>query len=167
MNAEICGQQTIGPALYFFRIDGFHYQPYKLGHMLPFRKLRTHLVIGQQMSQRRDRPIAVERIAHVGHGQKQDALFAQYAEKVQEGAEWILAVFEEMIGDQEILGRIRNPCQPLPVIHDIDPDQLVIGKVGVLPVEFFSWQAIEIGNVGPMGDSQRPVQGANLDSSAA
>ena len=92
-----------------FRVGGpLVDQPAPFLEVLALRPLGTFRVVTHQVLDGRARPIDIERKPLVGYGHIQDAGGFQHPKEVLKRRERILAVLDEVIGDDEILGRVAD-----------------------------------------------------------
>src|SRR4051812_27535389 len=92
----------------------------------------------------RDGPILVEGETFVGDGQEENALRLQYAEMVGQSPDGILAMFDKVIGDDEILRGIRDCRQQLPIIDDLHVDQVERRQFWIVFAQLRSTHAIYV-----------------------
>ena len=100
--------------------------------MLHPRLSRTDLMVLVEVGGRRDGPILVECKSFVRNGQVKYPSGFQNAEMVCQRTDGILAVFDEVIGDDEILRAIRNSRERLAVVYNVHLDQIELRKLWVL-----------------------------------
>ena len=121
-------------------------------------------MVAQQMCERRDRAVSVERETLVRHRHVENAARPQHAEERFQRSDRVLAVFEKVVGDDEILRPGADRFEPLAVVHDINLDQLFIAQVGVLSAQVGDGKAVDVTDFGADGDAERIMRSAPISN---
>src|SRR5262245_44924212 len=100
-------------------------------------------MIGVKVRQGRDRPLPIERLPLVRQRQIQNAARSQDAEHVLERTDWVLAMFQKMISDDEILTAIGETAQPLAVIYHFDFDKPRAPQLGIMLAQLVDIHTID------------------------
>ena len=125
------------------------------------------LVIIDQVLQRRHRAPMIERVALVRDRVKQDAARTELAEMGLERADRVLAVLEEVIGDDEVLRLGLDGVEPLPVVDHVDRREIEIGELRVVLAQLRRRTSDRRSGPGRRAASHRQVQGPDLEALAA
>src|SRR5271163_1080711 len=96
------------------------YEGCKFTQMCIVRPFRAFDVIAQHMREVSLRSRFVEREPLVRHRHKEQSAGAQHLEVSSNRADWVLCMFEEMIGDDEILAVGSEGRQFFPIIDNFD-----------------------------------------------
>ena len=94
--------------------------------------LRPLLVVVDHVLQRRPRPPEIERIALVGNRIEQRAAGAELVQVGLDRADRVLAVLEEVVGDDEVDRFGRDRLEPFAVVDHVDGRQLELGQFGIV-----------------------------------
>ena len=90
--------------------------------MLRWRPLRPFLVVENHVLEPRNVAINVERKAFVGNRVEQDAAGSKLAQVVLDRRNRVVAVLQEVVGNDEVERTLLDPVQTLAVIDDVDLD---------------------------------------------
>jgi hypothetical protein len=123
-------------------------------------------MVAEQMVGRGHRPIGVERVALVRYCQVQHSARTKDTDHVPERAEWVFAMFEEMIRDHEVLRRFVDSREPLAIVHDIDVDQCLVGELRIVIPKLVNREVIDVAHARGLRNFERIVECADLDSIA-
>jgi hypothetical protein len=119
-------------------------------------------VVTQQMCERCHRPVAVEGEPLVRHRHVKNPARPQYAEKRFQRPDRVLAVFEKVIGNDEILRPGADRFESLAVVHDINSDQLFVAQVRVLSAQVGDGKAVDVTDFGARRHTERIMQRPDL-----
>lgn len=123
--------------------------------------------VADEVVERGDGAVDVEGVALVRDGDEEGAAGAEGAEEVGEGAEGVLAVLEEVVGDDEVLGGVGLGLEAFAVVEDVDLDEVEVREFGVVAAEFGDGHAVDVADAGVAGEAEGLVEGADLDAGAA
>jgi hypothetical protein len=115
---------------------------------------------------RRHRPVDVEGVALIRDRQVEDPAGPQDPDHVAEGPERILAVLEEMIGDDEVLTLIVDRRKALTVVQDVHVHERLGFELGVVAPKLVDRQVVDVSHVRRARNVERVVEGADLDAGA-
>lgn len=79
----------------------------------------------------------------------------------------ILAVLQEVVGDQEVDRGVGKFVEPLAVVDDVHRRQRQLGQLRVVGSEVLDRHPVDVGDAGPRRNWHRLVQSADLDTPAA
>ncbi len=86
----------------------------------------------------------VEGEALVGHRIEKDSTRLQLAEVGLDRSDRVLAVLEEMIGDDEVLRSCGYGRELLSIVDDVHWSQVPLGELGVLPPQVIHAHPIDV-----------------------
>lgn len=109
----------------------------------------------------------VERVAHVGHGQEQHAVRTQPVAEGGKRADRVFAMFEKVVGDDEVEALALDGVEPLAVVENRRFDQIDRRQFWILAAQIVRGKVIDIPYVGRIGDPGRTVQCTDFDPVAA
>ena len=135
--------------------------------MVGARAGRAVLVVGDHVLERRRRTAEVERIALVGNGVEQDPARAQLEQVGGDRRDRVLAVLEEVVGDDEVDGLLFDRLQSFPVVDQLDRRKVAAGELGVVVAQVLDAHAVDVADVGPAGQRHPQVERADLQPRAA
>jgi len=120
--------------------------------MLPTGPRGPLMEIAPHMFEGGGRPVAIEGVTLVGKREVKNAIRFQDAEMIEEGANGVLAMFEEVIGNDEVLARVSNRGQFLAIVNNVHIDERLGGEFRVLISQFVYGEAVNVLDVSRFGN---------------
>src|SRR5581483_8558542 len=105
------------------RAERHIHKPHPLPVMLVARRARSLLVVADDVLERGRLSVPVDPLPAVRESEQEGAIRPEDAQMSLECADRILAVLQEVRGDDEVLALIPYACERLTVVDDIDMDQ--------------------------------------------
>src|SRR3954454_22933497 len=121
-------------------------------------------MVGEHVLQRCDLSRPIERVSLVGNRVEQDSAAAQLAKVVLDCRDRILAMLEEVVGDDEVLRAVLNRRQDLTVVDDVRFDKRAVGELGVVPAQLRHGQTVDVPDPHITGHRQWKVECADLET---
>src|SRR5271170_2169934 len=137
-----------------------HHQRRKFTYVSVMGPLRPLDVIAQQVSEVGLRSRLVECVPPVRHRHIEHSAGAQHLEMPLNCANWILSMFEEMIGDDEILTIWFERGQLFSIVDDIHLYEGEVVQFRVMTTQVIFIHTINVGHTASRRNPQWIVQGA-------
>lgn len=110
---------------------------------------------------------AVRAGAWVGECQVEDPPGLEHPCHLAQPADGVVQVFQHLIGDDEVLGRVGDRRQLLGLADEVDGNERSVRQPRQSAAQIVDRQPVHVGDLHAVGQRQGIVEGSDLDAAAA